>query len=183
MTLVEVMVATAVFTMLATGLTAAYVQNIPMAKAQAYRTQAINTAMTVLEQLRSNGYSDLRTIYHEPASPPPFVVKLLDPSQMANEPTGYRDFELPLNVRDGVELLGDWTETALIIETKDDAPRLPMRFWVTLDRDTAETGDVHAVFRLTLYYQWRTPGSSTADWKTGNLRMAVPKLTVGTLDM
>ncbi len=183
MTLVEVMVATAIFTMLATGLTATYVQNMRMAKAQSFRTQAINTAMTVLEQLRSNGYSDLRTVYHEPASPPAFTVKLLDPTQMAVDPTGYRDLSLPINVRDGTGLVGDWTETELIIETRADAPRLPMRFWVTLDRDTAETGEVHAVFQLTLFYQWRTPGSSSNDWKTGNLRMAVPKLTVGTIDM
>ncbi|MBE2213998.1 MAG: hypothetical protein IAE82_09020 [Opitutaceae bacterium] len=183
MTLVEVMVATAIFTILATGLTAAYIQNMRMAKAQAYRTQAINTAMTVLEQLRANGYSDLRTNFHAPPSPPPFVIKLLDPSQTTIEPTGYRDFELPINVRDGAELTDTWTETALQIEAADSAPRLPMRFWLTLDRDAAETGDIHAVFQLTLFYQWSTPGSNGADWKTGNLRMAVPKLTVGTTDI
>lgn len=183
MTLVEVMVATVLFTFLATGLTAAYMLNMRMAKAQAYRTQAINTAMTVLEQLRANGYSDLRTKYHEPPNPPDFIVKLLDPTQKSVLPTGYRDLNLPLNMRDGTELTDSWTQTDLQIEDSTSAPKLPMRFWLSLDRDIATTGKVHAVFQLTLFYQWRTPGKADADWKTGNLRMSVPKLTVGTADM
>ena len=183
MTLVEVMVASVIFTMLAMGLTAGYIQNMRMAKAQAFRTQAINTAMTILEQLRANGYSDLRTNFHALPNPPAFVVKLLDPTQTTVEPTGYRDFELPINVRDGTELTDTWTDTELRIETSATAPTLPMRFWLTLDRDVAETGDIHAVFQLTLFYQWRTPGDSSTDWKTGNLRMAVPKLTVGISDI
>lgn len=183
MSLVEVMVGTAIFTVLAMGLTAAYVQNMRMAKAQAYRTQAINTSMTILEQLRSNGYSDLRSGFHAPPNPPPFVVKLLDPTQTTVAPTGYRNLEIPINVRDGTELSGTWTETSLWIEDSETAPQLPMRFWLTLDRDSAETGAVHAVMKLTLFYQWRTPGDGRSDWKTGNFRMAVPKLTVGTTDI
>lgn len=183
MTLVEVMIGAALFTLIATGLTAGYIQNLRMAKNISYRTQAANTAMSILEQFRANGYFDLLERYYKPASPPPLTVKVLDPTQTSTIPTGYRDLDLPINRRDSELLSGDWTPLNLTISDTGESTKLPMRFWVYLQERSEPTGKVFAVFELALFYQWRNPTDPADKWQSGTFRMVVPKLTVGTDDI
>jgi len=182
MTLVEVMVATVLFTILALSLSAAYVQNLRMSKIQVYRTQAINTAVSILEQFRVEGHADIVTKYYDPADPGPVLVRLLDPTNTTVAPTGYRTFEIPFNVRDDEELNDQWTETNLDISGDANGGRLPIRFWLTLRRDATDTDPIYDVFQVVLIYQWRSPGAQPGAWETGNFRIAVPKLTVESAD-
>jgi prepilin-type N-terminal cleavage/methylation domain-containing protein len=176
-TLLEILIATTLFSLLAAGLTALYTANLRFAKAQSYRTQAITAAMSLVEQIRFNGYPDILTKYYTPSTPENFVVKIVDPTVTSGTPTGYRDLTVPINVRDSTTLNTNWTTTSIYIEPSAAAPKLPMRFWVTLTSDAATSGTIHEIFRLAVVYQYRLPNASTNDWETGNLRVVIPKLS------
>lgn len=179
MTLVEIMVATVLFTLLALTLTASYVQNLRMSKIQVYRTQAINTAVSILEQFRVEGHTDILNKYYDPTDPDPITVRLLDPTNTTVAPTGYRSFQIPFNARDDETLNASWTDTNIQIAA--DGATLPIRFWLTLRRDASTTEPIYDAFQVVLIYQWRTPGTS-GTWETGNFRIVVPKLTVEASD-
>jgi type II secretory pathway pseudopilin PulG len=176
MTLIEVVIASGLFAMLAAGLAAAYIGNLRMAKLQAYRTQAVTTAASMLEQLRANGYTELVDRYLTPDTPPPFTIRLVDPTQITATPTGYRDLPLRINLRNTATLNDTWTAADIYAEPDPAAPRLPMRFWLVLRSDSVASGTVRQVVQVALVYQWRKPGAGSSEWYSGTMRMTVPRL-------
>lgn len=179
LTLVEIMVATGIFAILSVALTATFVQSLRFAKIISHRTQAINTATSIVEQLRAKGFTDLFNDYYLPSSPPDFTVKIVDPGASTATPSYYKDLILPINVRGTTTLDSDWTETEISVDSDPNAPKLPMKLWLSLDRDSGTGANLHEVFQITLIYQWRSPGAISSSWKTGNLRIVAAKSTVG----
>jgi Tfp pilus assembly protein PilV len=181
MSLVEVMVATILFAFMAIGLTATFTMNLRMAKSFGYRTQAVNTAMSIAEQIRATGYSDILDNYYTLVSPASFTTRLVDPTATAATPACYRDFTLPLNVIDTTTVVDSWTTTDVTVEPSATAPKLPMRFWLTLVRDDDTATTIHQVFRLALVYQWRSPASPNSEWLTEVVRIVVPNANAAVL--
>jgi type II secretory pathway pseudopilin PulG len=99
MTLVEVLIAAGIFAMLSVGLTATFIQSLRFAKIIFHRTQAINTAVNVVEQLREKGFTDLLNEYYQPTTPPAITVKIVDPTAGSNFPSCYSDLAIPINMR------------------------------------------------------------------------------------
>lgn len=177
MTLVEVLVAMVLFAMLSVGLSATFVFNLKSAKTLNYRTQAVNAAMSVAEQIRGVGYSDLLNLHYREVSPEKFQIKLLDPSATAataTVPSYYRLFELPVNVVGIKTVNSDWSSTDVAVGGKASARKLKMRFWVSLNLDQSFTAPVRQVFQLVLIYQWQDPASASPTWQSGTIRIAVP---------
>src|SRR5262245_19541513 len=104
MTLVEIMMGTALLAMLGTTLVSLFVQNFRMSKLQAFRSQAVTTSLTILEQLRFMQYPQVETVYLAGTSGA-FSVKVADPTQT----TDYVTISVPVNVRDGVLQSSTWT--------------------------------------------------------------------------
>lgn len=179
MTLVEIMVASAIFAIMSVGLTATFVQSLRFAKVISHRTQSINTATSIVEQLRERGFTDLLNDYYLPTTPPAFTVKVVDPSASASFPTYYSDLTIPINVRGTDTLSSTWTDVLIPVDSDPNAPKLPMKFWLSLKRDAGTGTSLHEVFQITLIYQWRSPGAISAAWKTGNMRIVAAKTTVG----
>lgn len=173
--------ASTLFALLAMGLTATFIQNIRMAKTLGYRTQAVNTASSVAEQIRGVGYSDILDYYYKASSPASFAIKLIDPTATAATPSFYRTFTLPLNIVTIGSPLADqtitstWTETDVAFDPSPSAPKIPMRFWLTLKLDESLTsGSVRQVFQVGLIYQWRNPAVKNAQWQGNTIRLALP---------
>lgn len=178
-TLVEVMVATVIFSILSLGITATYIQSLRYAKIISHRTQAINTAMSMVEQLREKGFTDLLNDYYTPTTPPDFVVKIVDPTASSAVPSYYADLTLPINVRGATTLKSSWTDVDVTVDSDPSAPKMPMKFWLTINRDNGTGTSLHEVFQIQLSYQWRSPGGTSTSWKNGNMRITAPKKTVG----
>jgi type II secretory pathway pseudopilin PulG len=179
MTLVEVLIAVGIFSIVSVGLTATFIQNLRFAKIISHRTQAINTAMSVVEQLREKGFTDLLDNYYLPTTPPAFTVKIVDPTASSAFPSYYRDLTIPINVRGSNTLNSDWTTTNIPVDSDPTKPKMPMKFWLSINRDSGTGTSLHEVFQVTLLYQWRSPGATSAGWKTGNMRIVAAKTTVG----
>jgi prepilin-type N-terminal cleavage/methylation domain-containing protein len=179
LTLVEVMIAAGVFSIISVGLTATFVQSLRFSKVISHRTQAINTATSIVEQLRERGFTDLLNDFYIPTTPPAFTVKVVDPGATATFPTYYSDLTIPINVRGTSTLSSAWTDALISVDSNPSAPKLPMKFWLTLKRDAGTGTSLHEVFQITLIYHWRSPGATSAAWKTGNMRIVAAKSTVG----
>lgn len=171
MTLVEVMIGTGLLTMIGATLLAVFVQNFRMSKLQAYRSQAVTTSLTILEQMRFLQYPQIETVYNAGTSGA-FSVRLADPSQS----TDYATISLPVNVRDGTLQSATWTAANIVVDPDTTKPKLPMRFFLTLKRNRQTTGTKIDLFEIVLLYQYLNQGRSTTNWETGNVRLVVPAL-------
>lgn len=171
MTLVEIMMGTALLAMLATSLVALFVQNLRMSKIQAFRSQAVTSSLTILEQMRFMQYPQVETVYNAGASGA-FSVQIVDPTQT----TDYSALSLPVNVRDGVLQSATWTTANIVVDPDSTKPRLPMRFFLTLKRNRQTSGTKVDVFEIVLLYQYLNQGRGTSRWLTGNIRLIVPSL-------
>jgi type II secretory pathway pseudopilin PulG len=171
MTLVEIMVGTALLAMVGATLLAVFVQNFRMSKIQAFRSQAVTTSLTVLEQMRFLQYPQIETVYNAGTSGA-FSVRIADPSQT----TDYATLSLPVNVRDGTLQSATWTTANVVIDPDPAKPKLPMRFFLTLKRNRQTSGTKIDLFEIVLLYQYLNQGRGTSNWETGNVRLIVPSL-------
>jgi type II secretory pathway pseudopilin PulG len=171
MTLVEIMVGAGLLTMVGATLLAVFVQNFRMSKIQAFRSQAVTTSLTILEQMRFMQYPQIDTVYLAGTSGA-FSLRIADPSQT----TDYATISLPVNVRDGVLQSATWTSVNVVVDPDTNKPRLPMRFFLTLKRSRQTTGTKIDLFEIVLLYQYLNQGRGTTNWETGNVRLVVPSL-------
>ena len=171
LTLVEVMIGTGLLTMVGATLLAVFVQNFRMSKIQAFRSQAVTTSLTVLEQMRFLQYPQIETVYLAGTSGA-FSIRLADPSQT----TDYATLSLPVNVRDGTLQSATWTTANIVVDPDATKPRLPMKFFLTLRRNRQTTGNKIDLFEIVLLYQYLNQGRGTSNWETGNVRLIVPSL-------
>ncbi len=171
LTLVEVMIGTGLLTMVGATLLAVFVQNFRMSKIQAFRSQAVTTSLTVLEQMRFLQYPQIETVYLAGTSGA-FSIRLADPSQT----TDYATISLPVNVRDGTLQSATWTTANIVVDPDPTKPRLPMKFFLTLRRNRQTTGNKIDLFEIVLLYQYLNQGRGTSNWETGNVRLIVPSL-------
>lgn len=182
MTLPEVMMAAVIFTIVAVSLTAALIQNYRIARSESYRTQVINCTMGVVEQLRARSFTDLEEIYKNYTTET-YLVQIIDPLNFTagkdaddrDIPAGYRQFKLPINVRDGVVVKSDWTTVDVPLDT-DGKLRLNLRYWLDVKLNLSVSGNKCDVYEARLVYQWRKPGDTTSPWQSGAFRVAVPWL-------
>jgi prepilin-type N-terminal cleavage/methylation domain-containing protein len=167
-TLVEVMVAAVIFTILAVSISALFVQNNQMSSRLRYRTTATNAALNILEQIRLVDFNGLTSLYASSATIPGSYVRVLvaDPNAPNHSglaapdatlvapdtpgvgadaiPIGYQNLDLLINVRDGVTtpvLNSAWNTCTLPLNTSTTGIRMPMRFWLTLKYNTIISGD------------------------------------------
>jgi prepilin-type N-terminal cleavage/methylation domain-containing protein len=172
LTLTEVLVAAGIFAIVATTLVGVFLQNQRYSHFLGYRTQAVTTALSILEQLRFQQYAEVADIYNAGAAGT-ISVTIADPAELS----GYRDIVLPVNMRDQTEYQRDWTSTTIVVDPDADAPRLPIRFFLHLTRNLVNSGSSKIdVFEIVLLYQWPREGRSSEDWHTGNVRLVVPNL-------
>lgn len=185
-TLVEVMIATLIFSMLAISTTSVFIQNNRVMATLRYRTHATNAALSVVEQLRLHQFSTIKS-YHDVAAST-ILVSLADPTYtrpipdrdlypaangMLGVPDGYRPIPLKINVIDNVEKIASWTPVELPLETSANAPKLKAQFWTTINANISISSPVVEVYEIVVVYQWRNPASS-APWQSGTVRLVVP---------
>lgn len=170
-TLVEVMMAGAVLSVIATALVGIFLQNQRFSYVLSYRTQAVTSSLSILEQLRFRQYAEMADVFNAGSSGS-VTVQLPDPTTSS----GYRSLTIPVNVRNGVLVNSNWTSTNLAVSPDSRAPLLPMKFFLTLKRNYAAAGNKIDVFEVVLLYQWQGNGESASAWQTGNVRLVIPNL-------
>ncbi len=171
MTLVEVMIGTTILAMIATSLVGLFVQSFRMSKLQAFRSQAVTTSLTILEQLRFMQYPQVEAVYNA-GTGAAFSVQIVDPTQSAD----YSNLSLPVNVRDGVQMNGTWTQAEVVVDPNPQSPRLPMRFFLSLRQNRQTSGTKVDLFEVVLLYQFLGGGKGSTNWQTGNIRLVIPSL-------
>jgi prepilin-type N-terminal cleavage/methylation domain-containing protein len=189
--LVEVMVAATIFTVLAMSGTAAFLQNQRASIALRYRTQVTNTALNMLEQLRLKNYQELKKLRDEATAKPtdPFTAMVLvadplytpptpDPYAALNLPAGLRPVELNLNAVDDKVINSARKQLDLMMESTANAPKLPTRYWLTLKFTNSTNPDIKGALggivqamEIALVYQWQMPRQT--EWKEGTIRLVV----------
>jgi hypothetical protein len=167
------MVASAILAMVATTLVGVFLQNSRYSYILSYRTQAVTTSLSILEQLRFRQYAEVADVYNAGASGN-ITVTIADPSSAS----GYADLVLPVNVRDDTEVNSSWTNTSIVVDPDPNAPRLPMRFFLHLKRNFSNSGDKIDVFEVVLLYQFKRSGEADTAWNSGNVRLIVPNLNI-----
>ena len=186
MTLVEVMVAAVIMTILATSLVSLFIQNARFARAIALRTVATTTAVGVAEQIRAVSYADLAVCHNNPTTIP-LEVELFDPTN-ASAPQGMKKVSFSPN--------SAWTEVTLpmVLDETGKQTRLPvqMRFWVTSQlRQPTITKDKDGktitvtqcqLFEVALIYQWKNANFSGTKWNSGVIRLVTPNLDMNVLE-
>lgn len=187
MSLVEVMVATVIFTFIAASLVSLFIQNNRLARAITLRTVVTTTAIGVAEQIRAYPYSEYSKSHDNPSTNT-LQIEFFDPTDAAAK-NGMRVVNLPVNVADGVPAgPQDWTYvTTPLILTEDGATtKVPvnMRFWIDsqIRQPTIKTdknGKQLIVTRCQLYeialiYQWKNPNYSDSKWHSGVIRIITP---------
>lgn len=170
MTLVEVIVATGILAFVSTSMVGVFLQNQRYSYYLGYRSQAITTSLSILEQLRFRQYAEIADIYNLGASGA-VTVTIADPS----DSNGYREISIPVNVRDNTELNQNWA-TASITVDPDSNTRLPMKFFLILKRNYVSTGAKMDVFEVILLFKWQRGGAGDDTWETSNVRLVVPNL-------
>ena len=170
MTLVEVIVATGILAFVATTMVGVFLQNQRYSYFLGYRSQAITTSLSILEQLRFRQYAEIADVYNA-GNAGSVTVTIADPSA-AN---GYRDVTIPVNVRDNTQLRSGWTEARITVDPDSDT-ELPMRFYLVLKRNYSAGANRMDVFEIILLFKWRRAGESDDTWETSNVRLVVPNL-------
>jgi len=181
LTLIEVMVSTVILAIVAAALTSGYMQNIRMGDALSRRTQVTNCALSIVEQIRQSGFTEVRDKQCLPPTPEKFKVKVLDPTQLTTKPTGYNDLLIAVNKRGGTVLSTGWTTLNFPTDSAT-APKIPVRFWVEINRDRDAVTNIHEVITIALIYQWQNANAPANKWQSGNLRLVIPKIDVHASD-
>lgn len=173
--LVEVMVAAVIFTMLAVSATSVFLQNNRMMATLRYRTHVTNTALSIVEQLRLNEFATIKG-FHDAATPT-VLINLPDPTYVAAAPdiSGYRPTSLNINVLDGVQKNTNWTYTDLFVESSTTAPKAKARFWTAINANISAASPVVEIYEVAIMYQWKNPAAKATDpWQSNTIRLTVP---------
>jgi|GEM_PF-3217685 len=174
--LVEVMVAAVIFTIVGLSTTSVFLQNNRLMTALRYRTHVTNTALSIVEQLRLNQFTTIKG-YHDTAASA-IQVNLPDPTYIptGSELTGYRPVSLNINVLDGVvQNNTTWTSVDLFLENSPKAPKLKARFWTTLNANLSASTPVVEIYEVAVMYQWKNAAdSASAPWQSSTIRVAIP---------
>ena len=96
-TLVEVMVAATLFTMIAMSVGGLFVQNSKISATLRYRSNATNAALNLLEQIRTLNFTDLTNIHNASATIPGAYIRVLvtDPNAPDHSSLPHPDPTLP----------------------------------------------------------------------------------------
>ena len=196
MSLVEVMMASSILTIVGASLVSGFIQNARFARAVAMRTAAITTAIGVAEQLRSFSYADYSTRHFDPTNKS-LPIQIFDPTDTADV-GGMRTIETWINVADGNPVSGHETCTyatvPFVIADSGTTTRIavPMRFWIesrnrvprtVLDPEgVAQIVDRCQVFEIALVYQWQNPNMPSSTWNSGVIRIVTPNTDMNTFD-
>lgn len=167
--LVEVIVAMAVFSIAALGLAKTVFQSRAMAEGSIYMTTAHGVAYGYAEQLMAMDFADVMTSYNDPDIP--LEMRALSPSSKSSSVE--IDDPLYFNV---------WTDKDIVVDIREEgtseiAIEMPMRFRVKatyLDSGS----DPRKAFELTLSYAYKSPSRrGDNDWVMDDIRFvksAVP---------
>ena len=182
--LVEVMIAATIFTVLAMSGTAFFIQNQRMSVAIRYRTQVTNTSLNILEQLRLKNYQELKTLWTAATaapgathntivivSDPAYVPPNPDPFSSLNLPQGLRPLEIKINVLDDAVIDRTKTYLELPMDSEPRGEKLSTRYWLTLKHNQSNTSPIVEAFEIALIYEWRPPRQPT--WQEGTIRLVV----------
>ena len=182
--LVEVMIAATIFTVLAMSATGFFLQNQRTALSLRYRTQVTNTALNILEQMRLKNFYELESFWEAataaPASSHKSVVIVSDPSYVPpspdpfaylNLPSGLRPLELKLNVLDDEVINNSNTNLQLPMESGANAVKLDTRYWFTLKRNESLVSPIVQAIEIALVYEWKSARQTT--WQQGTVRLVV----------
>jgi len=167
------MVATGILAILATSMVSLFIQNYRTARVLSLRTQAVTSALTILEQIKFLQYTQVNDVYLKGASGS-FDVRLADPATSGSN--GFMTVSIPVNVLDGSTVNSTWKEVNVYVDKTSGAPPLPMKFFLCLTKNKATSGTKVDLFEVVILYQWLTQGRSTSQWQTGNVRLVVPSL-------
>lgn len=166
-TLVEVMVASIIFTLTAVSIGTLFVQNNKMSTLLRYRTNATNAALNILEQLRVLDFDSLNNVYLASApntvtgayirvivadpNAPDYSANHPEPLDTVNPgfgvdpvPASYQKIDVLLNVRDAVVKNNTtWSlypNGGLPMANATSISRMPLRFWLTLKYNETVSG-------------------------------------------
>lgn len=199
------MVASLILLGVSVGITGLFINNTQMSMRLRFRTTATNAALNILEQIRVLDYDNLKTLYDssaptavtgsfirvliaDPNAPDNTALAAPDPTATVpgfgapSVPLKYQKLDLILNVRDGVVKNSTWNAPSpgLPLESSASAPRMSMRYWVTLkfNSDTVSSDtNITAkgeVLEIAMVYQWKPPKSpATSAWESGTVRAVV----------
>lgn len=173
--LVEVMVAAVIFTLLAVSATSVFLQNNRMMATLRTRTHVTNTALSIVEQLRLNEFATIKG-FHDAATPA-ILINLPDPTYTAVAPdvSGYRPTSLNINVLDGVQKNANWTYSDLFVESSTTALKTKARFWTAINANISASSPVVEVYEVAIMYQWKNPAAKPNDpWQSNTIRLTVP---------
>jgi prepilin-type N-terminal cleavage/methylation domain-containing protein len=200
-TLVEIMVATVIFTITSLSLAASLIQNQRFTTALSYRTQALNISMGIVEQLRQISYPNMqaycKAVAVSASTTTTIDVDIMDPlnastdyTQNTGAPPNYRRVQLPfqLTLSTGAEnLLGagataytsnsttNWYQTAIPMDLSKSAQQMPIRWWLTVYYNVQTgAGTACDAFEMVLIYQWQIPGTKSPAWQSGTIRLINP---------
>ena len=186
LSLVEVMVAAVMLTLIGGSMVGGFVQNARLARALMMRTGATTVAIGLAEQIRSYSYSNYQAI-HFSGGAQPLRVRFFDPTDTL-APAGMREEQLPLNVVDGVTVNGTAREVTVPLELAEGGKTtrvpLPLRFWIESrnriprvvvdDAGDPKIVDRCQVFEIALVYQWKNPNISDTKWHSGVIHILTP---------
>ncbi len=180
MTLLEVMIAMGVLSLVTAGLAAAMMQAQRMAYQAIYQNAAFNAAQGFLEQIRSMSYSDLETVYANPDSEtlPTMSMSSLSASSVYDDPlafqaststgdlvrdsTGYDEKQVAIDIREGEDEFGSPIDVEIT---------MTVRFTLDLvDLSEGPSGQLPLeAFEVSLAYVYEVPSISGSYWRTGKL--------------
>ncbi len=178
-TLVEVMVSLVIFIFIAIALQGLFLQNLKLTRDQTYRTQAIATSSSIIEQIRFIRYPNLEPISVANGATP-ITVKISDPNYVPPSPAtpdGYRPIDLNINVNNDVQIKDEWNKVYTLTDSATGAPRLLVEYWVTMKKVSVTSGKIHEAFEVVLLYRWRPEKHPLSAAKHGNVRVVIPRTT------
>lgn len=135
---------------------------------------AYNTIDRLVTKLATDSTCTLRMVVADPN----YTAPTADPApDLTAQPLpGYRPYFLKINVLNGTVNDSSWTSLDLPLESSLTAPRLPARFWLTINKNVSLTTPVVQIYEVVLMYQWKTPGqanTATNDWNSGTIRVVI----------
>jgi prepilin-type N-terminal cleavage/methylation domain-containing protein len=176
-TLVEIMVATVIFTITSLALASSFIQNEKFTRAISYRTQATTISMGMVEQIRWVAYSQIPAAVAAGNIP----VVVMDPANINTDsgtPAGYRPISLLINSFTSTVATSSsnatWTTTTIPVDTDLAAPKMPIRWWLTINQNTTTGSGACDAYEITLIYQWQIPGNTANPWQSGTIRLLNP---------
>ncbi len=150
MTLVEVMVAMVILSMLSVGLLNGVLQSRKITEENIYHSAAMNATVGYLEQLKSLPYGEIRQAISDPFGSP--LKTVID------------------STTDDPIYLNTWNYKNLTINVDENGSTIEnMDFWVWPQVEDLATGHNQPAVAIRMAYAWRSP--VTNSYRLGNLKI------------